>query len=280
MQYIENSAQNFFRYFKETNEGRKLKEKIRWDRYKPDDITAKEFNSTLGSDINNFNHMPLSRGLAKVFCEHNNYDSNKTHILLDAALLHDIGEAKVGDTIDDQKNKNKEKKEKEAFDWFLNKYTKKFKIEQPIVEYLKFLKTEIIFNKDTELGKDFDCFESLGYLRTSLIVFEKSKSKKIDDNFKTNLHWLTLNVIHRNLCSIIKNAEIYPAAKEYLKNNKSTINEIFDTFDIDKLSQLYLTLKNEQTKTDTDVTRMDKTAKIQYQKAKEEWAKFLQYDQK
>ncbi len=51
--------------FAETIHGQKLAENVRYERYKPDDVTNQRWVELLGADVNNLTHLTLTYGLTR-----------------------------------------------------------------------------------------------------------------------------------------------------------------------------------------------------------------------
>ena len=130
---------------------------------------------------------------------------------------------KAGDVNYNRKTKEDEKKELEALaDGLKDSFG---------VETTNQIK-EILENTTTKLGQAFNVIEYVGYLRTGLKAW--NKSKKISDlKLAENLVWLSNNVLSNTIPKLIKYSEIYPPVKSFLKSKKNIISEGFTNMPTD-----------------------------------------------
>ena len=227
------------RDFSSTEYGHQLASNVRYDRYKPSNMSNPEWEHLLGVDVNNLKHLRLTYGLARQFIkysidlpisseESNNNEEQLTpkeqeDILL-ASIVHDWAEAVVGDHSYDLKTLKEEDVEFEELKNLTDSIYKKNNKE--LLNRINYVTDTIIKDPNSKLGKIFNAVERIGYLRTSLRSWEKSKDASGD--LKTNLEWLTNNVFLNQISKLIQYSEIYPAVGLYLKENKELINDAFN----------------------------------------------------
>jgi len=213
--------------FSKTEIGQRLNENIRWSMFvKELDLEKGEWQKTLGYDVNNLEHGQLTYGIANRFVtamENSNSEIRlsleEKRLLLLAAIVHDWGEGmtKAGDVNYNRKTKDDEKKELEAL---INGLKDIIGIET--TNQIK----EILEDTTTKLGQIFNAIEYIGYLRTGIKAWKKSK--EINDlKLSENLVWLNNNVLSNTIPKLIKYSEIYPPVKSFLKSRKNIISEGF-----------------------------------------------------
>lgn len=228
------------RDFAGTEHGEVLAGQIRYSRYKPESISNEEWIDLLGRDVQNLQHMPLTYGLARQFLRHSKYfaehdgeveDTSEYSFtrreeedLLLAAIWHDQAESIVGDYMVDQKQDDHEAEEIKAMGEIIKKYYGEI---EGLADRLKHIKDEIVFNRETRLGKVFNMIERVGYLRTGLRAFEKSQ--EVDDpELRQGLQWLSNNVLLNQVNALLDYAHENPAVREFLVANRDRITAAFE----------------------------------------------------
>ena len=114
------TAYSTFYAFSKTEYGRELSDKIRYEKYNLAKLPNAEWISILGLDVDNLWHMMITFGLAQSFIEQTEKnepgyfsEDEKTTLML-AAIIHDQGEAIIGDISYGDKNAAHEEQEKQA----------------------------------------------------------------------------------------------------------------------------------------------------------------------
>jgi len=213
--------------FSETEIGQRLNENIRWSMYVEElNLEKGEWQKTLGYDVNNLEHGQLTYGIANRFVtamENSNSEIKlsleEKRLLLLTAIVHDWGEGmtKAGDVNYNRKTKEDERKELEALTDGLKDILG--------VETTNQIK-EILEDTTTKLGQIFNVIEYIGYMRTGLKAWKKSKEIS-DLKLAENLVWLNNNVLSNTTPKLIKYSEIYPPVKSFLESKKYIISEGF-----------------------------------------------------
>ena len=147
------------------------------------------------------------------------YSLGEKRLLLSTAIVHDWGEGmtKAGDVNYNHKTKEDEKTELKALDEKL-----KDTFGEKIAGQIK----EILEDTTTKLGRTFNMVESLGYMRTAIKAW--SKSKEVNDlKLAENLVWLSSNVLSNMIPKLINYGQVYPPIKSFLESKKDIISEAF-----------------------------------------------------
>ena len=193
------------RAFAVTEHGQKLARSTRYDRYKPDGITNEKWERVLGVDVNNLKHLQLTYGLTRRFIE---YTANPSRLwqkavsaqaqftpeeqedLLLAATVHDWAEAVVGDKMFDLKTRAEEDEELAVLQTMVQNLYRREEAQVIILRIDNVINT-VIKDRNTKLGRAFNAIERVGYLRTALRAWQKSR--EADEELRTGLQWLTNN---------------------------------------------------------------------------------------
>ena len=215
--------------FSQTPEGKKLANKTRWSRYQ-NDLTKNEWQDLLGYDVNNLEHARLTYGITYLFIKNTNNSDSKIKftpeeekLLLLTAMIHDYPEGftKKGDVTYELKTDQDEDGELEFISQiFVNT------LGQENISISKEIK-DILKNKDTKLGQAFNVVENIGYMRTGLIAWKKSKTT--EESVSSNLVWLTSNTLSNIIPKITRQSFEYPPVADFLKRNQSLISDAFNS---------------------------------------------------
>ena len=224
----------FHDFFAETTYGKILAANIRFGRYKPESFTNKEWEKLLGPDINNLDHALVIYDCANDFvrecnngCDYKRSDpatfsEQEKCLLLLAAIIHDWGEAVVGDVIRDLKTEEHNAREMAALKEIAADVTAKY-INGICRRMIGTVIDNIVANTATKLGAAFEMIEELANLQTALRAWTVSRRKK---EIADNLQWITANVLVY-LPMIMAKGGNYPTLRNYLIRNKSTISHFF-----------------------------------------------------
>lgn len=246
--------ENLFYFFELTKYGKTLAENIRYARYKPLDMSNEKWCDLLGDDVNNLYHVLVTYGITGEFIKKNgNFLTHEEKmILLLTAIIHDWGEYAIGDIIYGLKSDKALKKEIKA----IHKIAKEVigSYENGIL--LKMSKESIdniAFNSHTKLGKTFEVIEHVGYIKTAMTAWGKSKKRT---EIAPNLQWIVVNTlcyIQKTIGFTKKNPFLY----DLISKNKKNISEAFDLIPVSVFDQY---------------PEEEKEIKIKmYQEAKEYW---------
>jgi len=221
--------------FAKTKFGKDLKKEVRYERFKPKSVSKKLWQEVLGPDVNNLEHHLVSYKITNTFFVCNDekisgssiFNYHEKKLLIVAALIHDWGEAIVGDVTFDRKSAAYEKKEYEAFQCMLKKI---FFRDADVVEFLDIEEAfeKVVGGKEKNLAEAFNAIERIGYLITGVRAWKKGKLfLRKDAKFSQGLWWLANNVALNQIKKLIEYSEIYPAVRFYLDENRKWIDEIF-----------------------------------------------------
>ena len=220
------------RAFAETEFGKALAPKVRWDRYKPETFSNEHWQELLGVDANNLGHLQLMGNMARGFGRHmavskpGYFEPEEPAILEVAGYIHDWGESipSVGDINYLLKTAEDEAHEQAEFEANLAHF---FNGGEADVEMLiRRALDEVIFTKDSKLGQAFNAIERVGYVRTGL----RAAKHVIDGTApgcEENLRWLAVDVLSNNISKLIDYSNTYPPIKDYLTGQESLISAAF-----------------------------------------------------
>ncbi len=218
--------------FANTKHGRRLANEIRYARYNNANVSNQEWVNLLGSDVNNLSHMLVTACLTEDFCSitqkyQPGFLSEKERALLSvAAVIHDQGEAIIGDITYSDKNNKHEVQEEQAFKKFQDEFSPNLPFE--IKEQITLARSQVVFNSHTKLGKAFNAIERIGYLRTALRAEFLLESKKAG-NSAPGLRWLVADVLTNQICQLVKYSKTYVAVNKYLADNNVRISRAFSS---------------------------------------------------
>ena len=215
--------------FEQTDFGKTLAGRVRYDRYKPKDVSNERWVELLGADVNNLTHLTLTYGLAQDFIhtaqtlQPDFLSSEDEQLLQVAALIHDWAESIVGDISFGDKTANDEVEEQAAFEANLASF---YKGDLTLINKAR---TEIVFDHTgkNKLGKVFNAIERVGYLRTALRAGDHivcGDAMDCDDG----LRWLVADVLSQQPKSLIAYAETLQPVRQYLANQQDKISLMFE----------------------------------------------------
>ncbi|MDO8657773.1 MAG: hypothetical protein Q7K55_03470 [Candidatus Levybacteria bacterium] len=238
---------NMHRYlytkFAATEYGRSLGQKVRYDRYRPDSVSNNEWEKVLGPDVNNLKHLALTYGLTKHFVEAQNASLSKQHpdlftpqeqgILLVTAIVHDWGESVSGDWMFDLKTRANEEQEESVLAMLIAEIAE----EEIDTRLSNHIIKKVLGDKTSKLGRAFNAIERLGYLRTGMRAWQQSYNT--NGELREGLIWLSENVFHNQIPTLIEYAKDYSPVLNALTNSSPIIsdalenipNDIFTKYD-------------------------------------------------
>lgn len=217
------------REFEKTEAGQTLAANVRYERYKPADVTNERWVALLGADVNNLTHLTLTYGLTQDFIRHTEdmqpgYFTQKDQELLQvAALVHDWAEAVVGDISFGNKTLADEKAEQAAFETHASQF-----YSGNAVELISQARDEIVFDHKgkTKLGKAFNAIERVGYLRTALRANDHIIKQDAPD-CDEGLRWLVTDVLCQQPTKLIEYSQEFAPVRQYLLAQSDLISEAF-----------------------------------------------------
>ncbi|MBD3244616.1 MAG: hypothetical protein GF335_01335 [Candidatus Moranbacteria bacterium] len=249
--------------FVQSNYGRIMIAKIRYERYKPWNLDAKEWEKLLGPDVNNLKHLWVVYKLARNFIndqiyapkefknrtkgEFFSYNQAETESILLASLIHDWGEAEIGDITFEKKDKNKNLKQDEIV--ALRKIAANLindGSEGILLDKINEVIDRVILkSSSSRIGRAFNAVERQGYLLNGVKAWNLSKSKSMEFELSDKLKWLSNNVFLNQIPALVEYSKIYYPIYKTLLDKRSQITEIFmempddnfKNYNIDELDQ-------------------------------------------
>ena len=229
--------------FRESVYGRTLEGKPRWDMYRPSHVSAEAWIGLLGPDADNLHHMELTYRITDLIIRRDENSIGETDkntlditpeegvLLRLAAIMHDWGESYDpetgigGDINYGLKTPIDTQNERAVFDRVFDEVIGDEDVK------LRYIVAGIIFDKkDNKLGQIFDGIEKVGYLRTAMIAFQKSKALA-DAETVSHMRWLTADVLARQMIPLMKYAADFRPIRSYLKAISPLIDEAFREID-------------------------------------------------
>jgi len=229
--------------FSSTEWGEKLKGNARYSRHKPEELTTKEWEKILGGDVNNLDHLVVTKGIASSFlksCENPGnewsgdlskearFSLEEQQLLLLTATVHDWGEAVKGDIPYYDKKEEQHYEEMRELQILINKILgdilegeEKEEIEKKAKQIV-----DILTDVSSKLGKAFNAIEVIGYTRTGIRAYNESE-KMLDGEMKIRLRSMGIRVVPDMARILLDYAKIYPPVATYINYHHETINKIF-----------------------------------------------------
>jgi 5'-deoxynucleotidase YfbR-like HD superfamily hydrolase len=204
--------------FENSPYGKTLFRNVRYTKYKPDSISKTQWNKLLGADGNNLLHLRVLYGLSKALLPHNpDLNNRDKNLLIKLAIVHDWGEAIVGDVPPELKTKAHENAEKIALKDLLDKFN--------VSESQKLL--NILFDPENRLHEFFKTIESAGYLRTAIIAWQSSNNS--EPHIREALIKLIEETIEKILIDALSMASEHPHLIYFFEQIKTQLDEIFSS---------------------------------------------------
>src|SRR3989339_44215 len=222
--------EDLFKIFTSTKYGEKLAHNIRYGRYKPQSMSNEEWRNLLGDDVNNLYHALVVYNITKEFISENNhlynqqlsYDEKMTLLL--AAIIHDWGEAVVGDISHGLKTETDENNEIKALHKIAKEITKSYRggiLTAQAIEPIN----AVVFDTSTKLGNIFKAIEHIGFFKTAMNAWEQSKKIK---KIAPNLQWIVINTLYY-LQQDIETSKKYAPLYNIIIKNKKNITDAFNS---------------------------------------------------
>ncbi len=263
------SAYALHNEFAHTNHGRVLKGASRYDLYREKaGLSHEAWQRLLGRDVNNLLHMPYTADLA-AHLERRRTPENPSIVRgrkLKAAIGHDNGEAITGDILYIHKTDNHFSIEKEAFLGHITEFYASPDTQTEMAEIAE----NIIFNDESEEGREFNMVEQLGYLQTSLkawavIRHGNAESRAgieegtLTDEDKVAILGITASVLGSTLDKTLGyyDSGTNPEFNQFINNRRHLMLEAFEDLPVEAF----------------DIFEDRKQERIEaFQTAKQEWA--------
>lgn len=222
--------------FAETPFGQTLADRVRYAKFKPENVSNERWIALLGPDVSNLDHLIDTYHLTRHFITHTEQLQPGTLSLREQALLqagaisHDWGEGVPGltDVSYSDKTAADEQAEKEAFMENLSGF---YEGEELMKSLLYGAATQIIFSRDTRLGRMFNGIERIGYVRTGLRADEHVRAGTAPD-CEDGLRWLSAEVLsnhHTTHLTMLSGRLL--AVDHFLRTQADYITEAFDGAD-------------------------------------------------
>ena len=223
--------------FADSKHGQHLATQIRYKRYKPDCISNTEWcQAPLGADVNNLQHMPLTKALTREFLKHQlpeqALSNSDSQVLLLASITHDWAEAITGDIMFDKKSALEDSDEASIMLFMLKKaFGTKLSAETLMQVH------QTIKDRNSKLGEIFNAIERVGYMRSGLNAWAASGKpsgeliKGLDSAAETELRvafqWMASNVAGNQTIALLKYADKYHPVAKYMSNIRNQIDQLF-----------------------------------------------------
>ncbi len=230
--------------FRESVAGKKLSVSSRWLRCIPEGMSEQTWMLLLGRDANGFDHMVLTYEQVRralVTMPHDMFTQEEAAKVLFVALVHDLGEAEVGDINYNLKTDSDEKKEMQVLRKILEDNGYGDAADWVI---------EIIKKRGTKLGKFFNVIERLGYVSTGIHCWRLADC--LDNiGLQQQLRWLSADTLANHL------SHLYELRGEFF-----FIDDFFQVY-IDTIEYIINRISKDMFLEEVDEKRMEKYQKIQ-----------------
>jgi hypothetical protein len=230
------------RKFSSTDWGEKLKSNIRYAKHKPEEISDGDWKKILGGDINNLDHLIITKGLTLSFlkgCKNTGkewegkipkeacFSEEEQQLLLLTASMHDWGEAVKGDIHYYDKTKQDDIEEMQELRTIINEILSEILGEKHNLDIKRIIDKiiNILTQTESKLGKAFNAIEKVGYVRTSIRAYDKSIIAS--EELKIPLRNMACRVMPDQIRVLVDYAKIYPPVAAYIKHHKETIDKMF-----------------------------------------------------
>jgi len=207
--------------------GQILNNSERWSRFKPDDLVFGEWQKILGYDINNLKHMRLTDFIAiglvnlqnQIYPE-NSFTSEEKRILRITANIHDLPESLTGDKNFELKTEDDEDLELKNMNFIINDI--QLEIDESVTKQI----IDILKDKNSKLGKAFNVIERIGYFRTGIKAWNKTKNQ--NEQITNGLYWLSHNVLLNQIPALINYSKDFALSEYALHFYEQEITQIFN----------------------------------------------------
>lgn len=224
--------------FANSSYGEILRQRVRYGPYKPEELSDEEWVRILGTDVNNLEHLKTSLAVAQDFVyrardphpewrpgvEGIKFTRDEEELLCLTAIIHDWGEAVVGDILFHKKTSESDARKEFAA---LNKIVEELchpKYERLLTDKI-YLAADIAFLKgDSTLNQAFNAIEHIGYANN---VFRAWKERLNHDGLVLQvLSGIAKKLTGDHLATWQKYSKLYPATHHQLLENEKIVKEI------------------------------------------------------
>ncbi len=228
------SFDEIHKLFASSSYGEILRQRVRYSHYKPEEVSNEEWVRILGPDVNDLEHLKTSFAVTQDFIyraryPHPEWQSGEVNFSLEeeevlclTALVHDWGEAVLGDIAWHKKTADDGKAELEVLRALIEEFGR-YKFVDPVVEKMH-RAANVAFKKEEHLGYAFEAIEYRGYIGNAIRAWQErlNYSKPLSDL----LAGLAKKIIAENLPIFQKYNAVYPASHYYSLENEKTLKEI------------------------------------------------------
>jgi hypothetical protein len=216
--------------FEKTDFGKVLASRVRYERYKPAEVTNECWVELLGADVNNLTHLTLTYGLTQDFVrltdqlQPDYLSEDEGQILQIAALIHDWAESIVGDVSFGDKTDRDEQEERQAFESHVAEF-----YTGDAISLIDRARKEVVFDHtgESKLGGAFNAIERVGYLRTALRANNHVIAQDAPD-CEQGFRWIVADVLSQQPTPLQHHAGSLEAVKQYLLAQHEQISAAYE----------------------------------------------------
>ncbi len=229
--------EKIYELFANSHYGEKLRQAIRYGPYKPSEVVSEEWVEILGPDVNNLEHLSFTLSLTRDFLRQSlnphlswekpvsndaQFDEEEQEILCLTAVIHDWGEAVVGDIPWGDKNSSHAEAELKVLRRQINELCNgRFEV---LISKMNMAAEIALSGENIKLGQAFNAIEMIGYGSTALRAWKQWRN--FDGALSQNLFKLAKQVTESHLPTWRMQAGIYPGAHYWLQENEKILKEI------------------------------------------------------
>lgn len=224
--------------------GERLGRCVRYDSYRPGHVSHEAWESLLGVDVNNLQHMSLVEHMTGGFVRASRarvengervdaraiFSPDDEGLLRLAAIIHDWGESVVGDITYRKKSAEHERLEHMALSDLIAGQASEHGMSAPdsrvLAERMQHARIHILKDSSSRLGMAFNAIERTGYMRTAMRAWDVCDYVS-DDVVRDSLQWITTDVLAGSTRTLLEYSEIYPHTQIYMEMYRSRIQDAF-----------------------------------------------------
>ena len=230
------SFDEIYELFAGSSYGEKLRQRVRYEPYKPEEVSNEEWVRILGPDVNNLEHLKTTLAIANEFiylARHPhpewqsgevNFSPEEEELLCLTAVIHDWGEAVVGDILWHRKTSESDaRKEFAALHKIIEELCRP-RYEGLLMEKI-YLAADIAFlREDNTLNQVFNAIEHIGYANN---VFRAWKKRPNHNGLVLQiLSGIAKKLTGDHLATWQRYSNLYPATHYQLLENEKIVEEI------------------------------------------------------
>jgi len=168
----QDESEQVYGVFSSTIYGKRLAERARYDRFRPEWYPVKSWERLLGPDVNNLHHMRRTIKVARLFVKRENalnakqFSHREARLLYVTAALHDQAEVIVGDVPYGRKSTDQRTWEIEVLKTYESSFTPR--LSGPARTLYRIGRDRIAFGDQSEkLAGAFKTIELLGFMQNA-----------------------------------------------------------------------------------------------------------------